>query len=310
METLDDVMTPELFEEWLPGKRPLAGDTKEAAFPMAREVALKKKFIAQPKRAKKFMVLDFDIDQSDWWIKSLCYDMDENGRTKLPEPSWITINPETEHGQAGWAVNATVGSPKGLSYWDAVFDGMKRISGSDMGFVGAKFRNPTHPDQITEWKTSRTYSLKELEDYTEKPAYWYTKKNKLESLGRHNDLFNDLSAWSYREWRKPNFDNRIMLEAQRLNNLFDEPLPYSHLVTTARSIQGFISKHFSEAQFSAIQKNRANRRWQGQGAETNQFLLDHIDAGFTPKEIAELRGKSLKSTYNAISKAKKAAGRV
>ena len=128
---------------------------------------------------------------------------------------------------------------------------------------------------------------------------------------RHLELFEQLRAWSYIEWRKPMFETRILVEAQRINMGFAEELPLSHIASIASSIERFIAKHFSEEEYSRIQswkgKRGAAKRWDGQGPRTDAEILDYLAAGFSVKEIAEARGKSVGSTYQAIRKAKKAA---
>jgi hypothetical protein len=298
-------MTPEKFRElWNPA-RPLAGDTKGASYRTSREDALDNHLFIQthPKRAKKLIVLDYDGEgeRMDWLVKEQAYDLQ-----LIPEPNYITINPSGGC-HVGYFIEQSVGTDKGISWFNDVFEGLKDVSGSDPNYTGDKTRNPTSPTQVTEWGTAHIYTLKELAAFTKpKSASWYEKKNKLDvGNSRTLALFDSLSAWSYREWRKPNFETRIILEAHRINSEFDKPLPVSSLLTTVRSIEGFIKNNFSEAQFSKIQSNRANRRWKGQGQKTNEEILAYLEAGFSVREISESMGKSLDATRKAVQRAKK-----
>jgi hypothetical protein len=295
-------MTPQQFKEKWNCRHPFAGDTKGASFPMTREEALTKRFI-QSQGQKNMVSIDLDLEQADWYLKELIFD-----KEVLPEPNFITTNPETSHCQAVWFITEGVSTPKGIAYLNFIQKEFTEIIGSDEGFNHSKIRNPTHPAQVTEWGTSKIYTLKELQGFLDpKPAHWYKKKPGKETahLGRHCQLFDELSSWSYIEWRKPNFETRILMEAQRINSEFSSPLPPSHLHATIKSIVKFIRLHFTEEKFSAIQRIRANKRWKGQGARTNEKLLAYVEAGFTVKEISEAEGKSYEAMKKAVQRAKK-----
>lgn len=299
----DTRMTKEMFDAMWNPRRPLAGDEKGTAYPMSRAQAKEKRYIqTHPRGAKKLICLDYDFDgESDWIIKAQV----EDGI--IPEPNWITTNPLNGHSQAVFVIEDSVSTPAGILWFDNTFTSLKIETGSDLGYLGHKMKNPLHPAQVTEWMRAEPFTLRELAAFTKPlPTHFYTKKNQLPEIGRNNIMFNKLSAWAYREWRKPKFETRLLVEAQRINMEFDEELPLREIVSIANSIERFVKAHFSEAKFSAIQKARANKRWQGQGKQTTQMLLDMVEAGLTVQEISEQRGKSVTSTYKAIQRAKKA----
>jgi hypothetical protein len=297
-------MTPELWvENWLPFY-PLAGDTKGVAYPMSRERAIEKQFIQLQGAAdyKNVVSLDIDSDEAALLIKSLTYD-----DHKLPEFNWLTVNPLKNTAQVGYFIDGAVGTTRGLSYHKAIETGLSGVAGSDGGYTGFKGRNPLYKGQVTEWGTAKVYTLAELGSFVEKlPDHFYKNKKPVESLGRNTDLFNDLKAWSYRprNWRNPNFDTFIMLEAQRINQEFDEPLPYSELVTTANSVKKWVRAHFSEEEYSRIQSYKSRLYWGTTKEDNDKKFLDYYNAGFTAKEVAELEGKSVGAVRTATRRAR------
>jgi hypothetical protein len=119
-----------------------------------------------------------------------------------------------------------------------------------------------------------------------------------------------LSAWAYRECLKEHYETRILVEAQRINMEFAEELPLSHIVSIVRSIEKFTNLHFSEEEFSKIQKARGKKSGAARAEKAkpkNQMLLDMDAAGLTLAEIAEQIGKSKDATRQALKRAKQKA---
>jgi hypothetical protein len=301
-------LTPEMWEAMWNPTRPTAGDDKGASYRTDRLTALTKKFIqTHPAKARKMLVLDFDGDNCDeimWLIRELVYDLGI-----LPEPNWITLTP-SGGAHAGFFIESSVGTEKGIAYFMSVFNDLKDISGSDLNYTGMKTRNPLLHQ--TEWLRAEPYTLRELASFTKKkPANWYKPKNKIETHGsRHLELFEQLRAWSYIEWRKPMFETRILVEAQRINMEFSEELPLSHIVSIANSIERFISKHFTEEKYREIKSQKGKKSGAVRAAKAvpkNKMLLDMDAAGLSVAEIAEQVGKSYEATAKAIQRAKKKA---
>ena len=302
-----DLMTESDFPaQWNPS-RPLAGNQKGVAYRTSREEALTMRFIqTHPNRAKKLLTLDYDMIDAEWLILSQAYDMQT-----IPEPNYITTNP-SGGAHVGYFLKDSVGTDKGIKYFDYVHTGLKEVSGSDLAYVGIKTRNPLHPEQATRWMRSEPYTLSELHKFIKpKPKSWYKPRTEVEEHGsRHLALFNQLRQWAYRECLKDSYEVLIMLEGQRINAEFDSPLPLSHVASIVASIERFTSKNFSKKQFSQIQSNRAKKRHGDQGPQTVREILELVDAGLTAREIGELRGQTKGTAQKAIQRAKKAAGRI
>lgn len=306
METLDR-MTPERFREIYRPARPYAGDTKEQAIRMSKEQALEKLFIQNhAKKARNLIVIDIDKGyDSIWDTKGVIFD-DE----ALPEYTYLTTNSQTGNSQAVWAIQESVGTDRGIDFLEFIQKSFTKTLGGDPGYQNLKSRNPLHSNQITEWGEGKLYSMGDLHKFTQPlPERYYTKKNKLPEVGRHNILFNKLSAVSYTLWRQPDFDTRIMLEAHRINNEFEEKLPFKDLQSTAYSIQRFIAANFTEEKFREIQRRRnqksiaSRKRTALQKAEE---IVAMLDTGFTTQEIQETMGiKTIEATWKAIQRAKK-----
>jgi hypothetical protein len=305
METLD-LMTPEQFVVLHKGAYLNAGDTKGASSKLPKSEALKRQFVqTNPKNSQNLIVIDVDDEEAELWIKGL---IEAN---KIPEPSYITYNPFRGTAQLGFFITEGVGTSRGKDFFKDVRSGLNDILGGDPAYNNSKARNPLHQGQATQWGTSKLYTLKELRGFIKTKPRRREIKNPLPEVGRHNILFNRLASFSYTEWRKPNFETRIMLEAQRINAEFELPLPTSSLVTTVRSIEGFIRRHFSEKTFRKIQsargkKSAAKRHGpEEERLENKRRILAMRDAGLTVPEIAEQEGKSVKTMYQALSRARK-----
>lgn len=302
-------MTPETFREIYRPARPYAGDTKQEAKRMSKEDALEKLFIQNhAKKARNLIVIDIDKGyDSIWDTKGVIFDNEE-----LPEYSWITTNSQNGNSQVVYAIQESVGTDKGINFLEFIQKSFTQTLEGDPGYQNLKMRNPLHSNQITEWGEGKLYTLGELHKFTQPlPEQYYSKKNRLPEVGRHNILFNKLSSWAYKykNWTSEDFDTRIMLEANRINNEFEEKLPFRDLQSTAYSIQRFIAAKFSVEKFRDRQRylNLKSQVVRGMSADQKaEEIVAMLEVGFSYKEVQETMGyKNPEATRQAIKRAKK-----
>lgn len=111
-----------------------------------------------------------------------------------------------------------------------------------------------HEHWRTEVWTKEAYELKYLADFVDlRPL---TTKEKKYGLGRNCSLFDIVRHWAYsaiREHRGNTWEQRynsVLKHAQHVNMMFLEPLPYSEIKATAKSIEKYCWKrdayHYNE----------------------------------------------------------------
>lgn len=285
---------------WLPRMPKATNDftTTPGLVTMPKKEALNYRwFNTNTKKLKNLMTVDIDKDQSVWYIKGL---VEEQG--VLPEPSFITINPASEHAQVGWFIEGYVGTTKSINWFNNINRGLTRISGGDYAYGGYTMRNPTHPYQQTVWGTDHLYTLKELNEYIKQPGVEPTISEETEMVaGRNVALFDALRKWSYRArlhyptWNAWNI--AITERAHELNCSFSTPLPPNELKSIINSVAKWVwNKNFNEETFRKIQSHRSRKREVVKNAsERAEMIMLMVDSGFSIQEVAD----NLNISYNA-----------
>ena len=104
-----------------------------------------------------------------------------------------------------------------------------------------------HEHWRTEVWTKEAYELNYLAEFVDlRPL---TNKEKEHGLGRNCTLFDTVRHWAYssiREHRGKTWEqwsNSVLKHAQSVNMMFSEPLPYSEIKATAKSIAKYCWKH-------------------------------------------------------------------
>lgn len=265
-------MTTIFEQKWLP-TRPYASDNlQRGVYKESKEKALKMKWVqAQPNNYKNLMVFDIDQDEAAWKIKTACYD-----DNTIPEPNYITTNPATGHAHIGYFLDAPVGTPKGLSYYNHIYKALQAPTGGDKAYGGHLTRNPLL--QGTEWLTERLYTLKELEAYTSKTVNLPTPNKGITVNGRNDELFQSLRTYAYSAYRRLQYAPDALLtdlnaKAIELNlSHFTSPLTASESLHIAKSVHKWTTTNFTPKKFSIIQSKRAIRRWEATATERQASL--------------------------------------
>jgi hypothetical protein len=171
----------------------------------------------------------------------------------LPMPYWTAQTPKNGHAHICYKLaiplcTSDLGSQKAIAYASKVQAGLANKLGADVGYSHLITKNPFHKDwRVTFW-SAEAYTLDYLADFVELPKK-LTKKQEARGLGRNCALFDTVRKWAYkaiREHRGSTYNtwlDRVIKECESVNHAFLEPLPYSEIKATAKSIAKYCWKN-------------------------------------------------------------------
>lgn len=220
----------------------------------------------------------FDIDQDNCFFK-----FEDVG---LPVPHFITKNPNSGRCHYGYILKSGVCKTqqarlKPLKYAAAIENGIAKKLGSDPNYVGLITKNPLNSHWSPWWSGAELYDLDYLADFVDLSQ---PKSVKAESygLGRNVNLFDDLRHWAYKRIlgfkSSSSFDSwmkEVERQAINLNAVCNQqnPLPFSEIKATARSIGKWTWKNFNSETFSLIQSQRAKLSAKKKANKTKELIL-------------------------------------
>ena len=194
----------------------------------------------------------FDIDRSD----AVMAWHEEN----LPMPYWTAQTQKNGHAHLCYKLEIPLctsefGSQKAIAYASKVQAGLANKLGADVGYSHLITKNPFHKDwRVTFW-TEQAYTLDYLADFVELPKK-LNKNQEVLGLGRNCIMFDTVRKWAYkaiRAHRGSTFDvwlGEVLKQCKNVNNAFLEPLLYSEVKATAKSIARYCWKkdgyHYQE----------------------------------------------------------------
>lgn len=244
-------------------KKPYCTDELGSLIVRPKATALKKRYL-QLNHPCYTSFLIFDIDRQGatlaWY--------DEN----LPPPTFTIQNPENGHAHLAYALRTAVcttdnARQKPLEYLAKIQAGLTRKLKSDTGYSGLVAKNPMHSDWRTHVWRQEPYELSELADYVE--LLPLTAKERETGLGRNCTLFDNTRVWAYeavRDYRSLSGKRTHSWEEAVLNHVLAqnmhlaEPLPYSEVKATAKSIAGYCLKHDSQCHNAFVGRQREKGR--------------------------------------------------
>lgn len=203
----------------------------------------------------------FDIDRSE----AVMAWHDEN----LPMPYWTAQTQKNGHAHICYKLEIPLctsefGSQKAIAYASKVQAGLANKLGADVGYSHLITKNPFHKDwRVTFW-SEKAYTLDYLADFVELPKK-LSKKQEVLGLGRNCAMFDTVRKWAYKAIRAHRCDvyntwlDAVLNHCISVNEAFLEPLPYSEIKATARSIAKYCWDKFSEVGFSNWQSEKARR---------------------------------------------------
>ncbi|MBA0156346.1 MULTISPECIES: replication initiation protein [Acinetobacter] len=256
----------DLFES-LPNK-PYCMDEKPGYMLIrTKSIAVKKPYIQiNPPLTTIYFVFDDDKEDAalSWFDAG------------LPKPFWTTQNPVNGHSHHCYKLEIPLctsdfSSIKAIKYAQAVYYAYALKMGADRNYSHLITKNPLHPQWRTTFWTERAYSLDYLADFVDLPKR-IPKKLEVVGLGRNVTMFEKGRHWAYKairdymhhntslEWEKA-----VRAQIEAINSGFEQPLPYSEVKATAKSIAKWVWQRFSYGEFSAVQAVRGAKGGKAKG---------------------------------------------
>ncbi|MBU2843693.1 replication initiation protein [Acidithiobacillus thiooxidans] len=269
----------EYFRSHLPPKPYCTDDLTEGLKIRALKIAIEKSYI-QPNGPGMVwvMVKDVDravIDPTDWWPV-----WETAG---LPEPNMAVLNRRTKRGHLIYLLAAGVSKTSAarlapLRFLSAVDQAYTLALGADTMYSGLICKNP-FSDRWKVWEVhGNPFTLDDLAKWVDltSPAITDPKPlSEIASLGRNCAMFDEGRKWAYQAIRDhwapnglPRWQEAVLGQLRAINGQFHEPLPFSEVKATARSIAKWTWRNI-----------------------TPQGLQELIDRTHTPEKQAE-RGKA------------------
>ncbi|WP_436914146.1 replication initiation protein [Acinetobacter schindleri] len=261
----------------------------------SKDIAIKKPYLQiNPPQKTVYFVFDDDKDDAalSWFDAG------------LPQPLWTTQNPENGHCHHCYKLELPLctsefASVKAIKYARAIYYAYALKMGADLGYSQLITKNPVHPQWRTTFWNERAYSLDYLADFVDLPKK-LPKKLEVVGLGRNVTMFEHGRQWAYtaiRDYMHHNssydWEQAVKKQLESINSGFEEPLPYSEVKATAKSIARWVWRNFSYGEFSEIQAKRGAKGGKKGGAVRS--------AQYEPKrqEAAKLKADGMNNTQIA-----------
>ena len=206
--------------------------------------------------------LVFDIDTSDAYFSW----SDAN----LPTPNWVSKNRLNGHAHIGYMLATPVctthnAKQKIIEYTAKIEQAYSLALGADKGYIGLITKNPCH----TAWENHifdvQPYELGYLADFVELQEL-KADLREVSGLGRNCAMFDTVRFWAYKAIRahlSTRFDSwhsEVLKQAKNANDAFIQPLPYSEVKATAKSIARWVWRNQTEAHAKFIERQAEKGR--------------------------------------------------
>ena len=267
--------------------------------------------------------LVFDIDQSDAYFA--WFD------AGLPPPTWIAKNPKNGHCHICYELKTAVCKTanahlKPLRYLASIEYTYAKKLGADLGYVGLLTKNPVDRDWQVYHINQRPFELDELADYVDLENKPKQEVKEISGLGRNCALFDEVRFWAYKAIRahlKGGYDlwyAEVLKVAINANEAFLDPLGYSEVKATAKSVARWVWRNHGSAEFQAQFSAKQARKGKAGAAAANavgacstggkarsatysdlrqEALKLHV-MGFNPTQIAKKLNISRPSVYKWV----------
>ncbi|WP_443023722.1 replication initiation protein, partial [Shigella flexneri] len=137
--------------------------------------------------------------------------------------------------------------------------------GADRGYSGLITKNPCHSTWETHISNVQPYELGYLADFVELQEL-KTDLQEVSGLGRNCMMFDTVRFWAYkaiREHLSVGFDRwyaEVLEQAKNVNGAFLQPLPYSEVKATAKSVARWVWRNHAAAHAKFIERQAAKGR--------------------------------------------------
>lgn len=259
MDSLSNLVLPRL-----PRRPYCCNDLRHGLVVRPATTAIEKAYLQlNPPVLRHWLIFDLDCEGGAWaweWAN-------------LPPPNWATVNPENGHAHLAYLLTLPVvttanGRDHPLRYAAAIEAAMTIALGADQAYSGHITKNPLHPCWRTVVFHSIGYSLDELSEYVDLPnKNWSVHETSSLGLMRNLTLFDELRSWAY-AWALhfkqagASFEywgQALMKQAEVINGNFPNPLDWSEVRATVRSVGKWVWRRFTETEFRKIQSARGVR---------------------------------------------------
>lgn len=210
--------------------------------------------------------LIFDIDAPDAYL----HFFDEN----LPVPTWIAKNKKNGHCHVCYELKTAVCKTaharlKPLRYLASIEYTYAKKLNADLRYTGLLTKNPVDRDWQVFLLNPAPFELDELADYVDletKPKPTEEEKKEVSGLGRNCMLFDTVRFWAYKAIREhlgsglDSWYQEVLERSKIENGAFLEPLPYSEVKATAKSIAKWVWRNHHSAEFQAMFSEKQARK--------------------------------------------------
>ena len=280
---MNNAQFTESFYKNLPYKPYCSDDLGHGVIIRPKKTAIQKPYI-QHNPPCLITSLVFDIDRSDAYFAW----SDAN----LPQPTWIAKNPKNCHAHIGYMLATPVctthrARQNVIEYLAKIEQAYGLALGADRGYSGLITKNPCHRTWENHIFDVEPYKLNYLADFVELTEL-KTDLKEVSGLGRNCMMFDTVRFWAYkaiREHRGSTFDiwlGKVLEQCQNANGAFIEPLPYSEVKATAKSIARYCWKkdgyHYQEF------IDRQSRKGAMGGKKSKRLPVDGSEASTKPWE--------------------------
>ncbi len=236
------------FVRHLPA-RPYCTDDLSAGLQIRDRASAMQRAYIQPNGPGMVWALVFDVDRPVVDPARLATVWEDGG---LPAPNIAMINRDDGRGHIVYMLAAGVCTTaaarlKPLRYVAAVQRGMCAALVADAGYAGLITKNPLHP-RWQAWEIhGHSIELGVLAEYLDLDAanarQYRVPATDTHGLGRNCILFEQGRAWAYHAIREywapdglPRWSESVLERLCAINGQFPEPLPFSEVRATAKSI--------------------------------------------------------------------------
>ena len=201
--------------------------------------------------------LIFDIDESDAYLHFF--------DAGLPTPTWIAKNRKNGHCHVCYELETAVCKTanarlKPLRYLASIEYTYAKKLGADLRYSGLLTKNPMDRDWEVSYLNPRPFDLAELADYIELETKPKNEKIEVSGLGRNCAMFDTVRYWAYKAIRAhlavgfEKWHLEVLEQAKNANGAFLEPLPYSEVKATAKSVARWVWRNHAEAHAKFIER--------------------------------------------------------
>ena len=252
--------------------------------------------------------LVFDVDTSDAYFSWF----DAN----LPTPNWIAKNRLNGHAHVGYMLATPVctthnAKQKIIEYTAKIQQAYSLALGADHGYSGLITKNPCNSQWENHIFDVQPYDLNYLADFVELQEL-KTDLREVSGLGRNCAMFDTVRFWAYKAIRahlSKGFDkwhSEVLEQAKNANDAFIQPLPYSEVKATAKSIAKWVWRNHNSAEFQQAFSEKQSQRAKigvSKGNVSHGGKARSAQYSDMRKEALKMHilGKSIKEISNLLS---------